>query len=153
MDAFRLYDTYGFPLELTAELATDEGLTIDQAEFDRAMDSQRVQSRAAAGTFAATSAERTSIYAELSKSPVTFVGYESTKADATITGIIGESSLVDSVETGERAELVLNATPFYGESGGQVGDTGRIGSSTGIFLVEDTQRPTPGLIVHRGVVS
>ena len=151
-DAFRLYDTYGFPLELTAELAEDEGLAVDQAEFDRAMERQREQSRSAAGKFATTSAERTSIYAELSESPVTFVGYDATEHEATVTGIVGETARLDGVEAGNHAEIVLNATPFYGEAGGQVGDTGVIRSGTGVFRVEDTKRPTPGLVVHRGVV-
>ena len=152
MDAFRLYDTYGFPLELTSELATDEGLMVDQAGFDRAMEGQRDQSRAAAGKFAATSAERTGMYAELAEPPVVFVGYDTTEHDGSITGIIGESARIQTLEVGEPAEIVLNVTPFYGESGGQVGDTGTISSSTGRFRVDDTQRPTVGLIVHRGVV-
>ncbi len=84
-DAFRLYDTYGFPLELTAELAGDEGMTVDQDAFDRAMQGQRDQSRAAAGKFAATSAERTAIYASLSEPPVTFVGYNALEQHATVT--------------------------------------------------------------------
>ena len=151
-DAFRLYDTFGFPLELTAELAEDEGLSIDVAEFDRAMEGQREQSRTAAGKFATTSAERTNIYAELAEPPVTFVGYETTEHEASISGIVGESSRLDAIDTGDHAEIVLNATPFYGEAGGQVGDTGIIRSNTGLFRVDDTQRPTSGLIIHRGVV-
>ncbi len=152
VDAFRLYDTFGFPLELTNELATDEGLTVDQAGFDRAMEGQRDQSRAAAGKFAAASAERTGMYAELAEPPVVFVGYETTAHEGSITGIIGEASRFQTLEAGQPAEVVLNATPFYGEAGGQVGDSGTLRSSTGLFRVDDTQRPTPGLIVHRGEV-
>ena len=152
IDAFRLYDTFGFPLELTNELATDEGLTVDQVGFDRAMEGQRDQSRAAAGKFAATSAERTGMYAELAEPPVVFVGYETTVHDGSVTGIIGEASRIETLEAGQPAEVVLNATPFYGESGGQVGDSGTLRSATGLFRVDDTQRPTPGLIVHRGEV-
>ena len=152
-DAFRLYDTYGFPLELTDELAQDEGFTVERAGFDAAMEVQREHSRATAGKFAGTSAERTSLYASLADHAVTFVGYETTEFDAaTVVAIIGASELAEVTEAGEHAEIVLDSTPFYGESGGQVGDTGVIQSETGVFRVEDTQRPAQGLVVHRGVV-
>ena len=152
-DAFRLYDTYGFPLELTDELAQDEGFTVDRAGFDESMEVQREHSRATAGKFAGTSAERTSIYAELAEQSVQFVGYETTTIEgAAIVAIIGTSELADTVEAGDHAEIILEATPFYAESGGQVGDTGLIRSATGTFRVDDTQRPAQGLIVHRGMV-
>jgi alanyl-tRNA synthetase len=152
-DAFRLYDTYGFPLELTVELAEDENLSVDRAGFDTAMEAQREQSRATATSFAGASAERTQLYAGLAQHAVTFVGYDTTEVDnAGIVAIIGASELMTTIEAGEHAELVLNRTPFYAESGGQVGDTGTIRTATGLFQVEDTRRPAQQLIVHRGVV-
>jgi alanyl-tRNA synthetase len=152
-DAFRLYDTYGFPLELTVELADDEALSVDRGGFDTAMDAQREQSRAKATSFAGGSAERTALYAGLANQAVTFVGYETTDVDsASIVAIIGASELATMVEAGEHAELVLDTTPFYAESGGQAGDTGVIQTATGVFQVEDTRRPAQQLIIHRGVV-
>ncbi|HVB63875.1 MAG TPA: alanine--tRNA ligase [Nitrolancea sp.] len=152
-DAFRLYDTYGFPLELTDELAQDEGFSVDRGGFDAAMAVQREHSRATAGKFAGTSAERTSIYASLAEHSVKFAGYETTDLEgAAIVAIIGTSDLTEVAEAGDHAEIILDATPFYAESGGQVGDTGIIRSATGTFRVEDTQRPAQGLVVHRGTV-
>jgi alanyl-tRNA synthetase len=152
-DAFRLYDTYGFPLELTVELAEDEALSVDRDGFDTAMEAQREQSRATATSFAGASAERTSLYAGLANQAVTFAGYETTEVEpASIVAIIGATELATMVEAGEYAELVLDTTPFYAESGGQVGDTGTIQTATGVFQVEDTRRPAQQLIIHRGIV-
>jgi alanyl-tRNA synthetase len=152
-DAFRLYDTYGFPLELTVELAEDEALSVDRAGFDAAMETQREHSRATASTFAGASAERTALYAGLANQAVTFVGYETTEVESvSVIAIIGASELANVVEAGEHAELVLDTTPFYAESGGQVGDTGIIQTATGLFQVEDTRRPAQQLIIHRGIV-
>ncbi|HVX30271.1 MAG TPA: alanine--tRNA ligase [Nitrolancea sp.] len=152
-DAFRLYDTYGFPLELTVELAEDEELSVDRAGFDAAMEAQREQSRATATSFAGASAERTALYAGLADQPVTFVGYDTTEVDATtVIALIGATDVKTMIEAGEHAEVVLDTTPFYAESGGQVGDTGVIRTATGVFQVEDTRRPAQQLIVHRGIV-
>lgn len=151
-EAFRLYDTYGFPYELTEELARDAGLTVDREGFDRAMAAQREQSRASAAVFSDAARTRAALYANLTGKPTIFLGYETTEATGTVVGILGAEAAQESAEAGDRVEVVLDQTPFYAESGGQVGDTGTIQTDTGVFEVEDTQRPAPGVIVHRGVV-
>jgi len=152
-EAFRLYDTYGFPLELTAELARDAGLEIDVEAFAEALEQSRARSRAAIRGFADSARNRTGLYAAAKGGPVEFVGYDANENQATITDILGENDAVDQLDAGQPGEVVLNATVFYGESGGQVGDTGTITTETGVFTVHDTQRPTPTLIVHRGEVT
>jgi len=151
-EAFRLYDTFGFPLELTAELAREAGLTVDRAGFDAALEHQRVQSRASAGRFADTVRERAALYAQFSTEPTIFTGYTELESEATIRGLLALNEALTEAEAGQEIEIILDRTPFYGEAGGQVGDTGRIETSTGIAEVLDTQRPTPELIVHRAVV-
>ena len=152
-DAFRLYDTFGFPLELTRELAADAGLSLDEAGFETAFEAQRAQSRASAKEFEDTSRGRTALYAAAQGAPVEFLGYETTANDATITDLFSAEGAVEQREAGQIAELVLDRTAFYGESGGQAGDTGLIQTETGTFRVDDTQRPSPTLLVQRGVVS
>jgi alanyl-tRNA synthetase len=151
-EAFRLYDTCGFPLELTEELARESGFTVDRAGFERALERQRELSRASVGRFADLQRQRAEPYAQFSERPTEFVGYDRPETTATIVGILGLSDLRQEAEAGEEIELILDRTPFYGEAGGQVGDTGEIVAETGIVTVEDTQRPTPELIVHRGRV-
>ncbi|WP_448574666.1 alanine--tRNA ligase [Thermomicrobium sp.] len=151
-EAFRLYDTYGFPLELTEELARESGFTVDRAGFERALERQRELSRASVGRFADTQRQRAELYARFSERPTEFVGYDHLETTATIVGVLGLSELRQEAEAGEEIELILDRTPFYGEAGGQVGDTGEMVAETGIVIVEDTQRPTPELIVHRGRV-
>ncbi|MDQ3549302.1 MAG: alanine--tRNA ligase, partial [Chloroflexota bacterium] len=152
-EAFRLYDTYGFPFELTAELARDAGLEIDVEAFAEALEQSRARSRAAIRGFADNASGRARLYAAAVGGPVEFVGYEATRSEATITDIFGAEAAVDQLDAGEPGEVVLDVTVFYGESGGQVGDTGAISTETGVFTVHDTQRPTPTLVVHRGEVS
>jgi len=151
-EAFRLYDTYGFPLELTEELAREAGLEVDRAGFERALERQRELSRASVGRFADTQRQRAGLYARFSEQPTEFLGYEQLQAEATVVGIIGIDQTREEAEAGDQVEIVLDRTPFYGEAGGQVGDTGELRTDTGVFVVEDTQRPTPELIVHRGQV-
>ncbi|MDW8059047.1 MAG: alanine--tRNA ligase [Thermomicrobium sp.] len=151
-EAFRLYDTYGFPLELTEELARESGLSVDRAGFERALERQRELSRASVGRFADTQRQRAELYARFSGRPTEFLGYETLQAEATVLGILDVNDLREEAEAGEEVEIVLDRTPFYGEAGGQVGDTGELRADTGIVVVEDTQRPTPELIVHRGRV-
>jgi alanyl-tRNA synthetase len=152
-EAFRLYDTYGFPFELTAELARDAGLEIDVEAFAEALEQSRARSRAAIRGFADSARGRTPLYAAAKGAPVEFAGYEAERNDATITDIFGAADAVEQLEAGQPGEVVLDKTVFYGESGGQVGDTGTIATETGVFTVHDTQRPTPTLVVHRGEVS
>jgi alanyl-tRNA synthetase len=152
-EAFRLYDTYGFPFELTAELAHDAGLEIDVEAFAEALEQSRARSRAAVRGFADSARQRTPLYATAKGAPVEFHGYYSVRNDATITDIFGADAAVEQLEAGQPGEVVLDETVFYGESGGQVGDTGTITTETGVFTVLDTQRPTPTLVVHRGEVT
>jgi alanyl-tRNA synthetase len=150
LEAFRLYDTYGFPLELTEELAREEGLEIDRVGFESALEQQRAVSRAgAASRFADTVRERADLYARYSAQPTEFLGYTQLEAEATITGLLDLAQAVEVAEAGQEIEVILDRTPFYGEAGGQVGDTGLIRTDTGLAEVIDTQRPTPELIVHR----
>ncbi|MDI3341629.1 MAG: alanine--tRNA ligase-related protein, partial [Sphaerobacter sp.] len=151
-EAFRLYDTYGFPYELTEELARDAGLTVDREGFERAMERQREQSRASAAVFADTGRTRAGLYVQLAGGSTAFLGYDTTEASGTVVGIVVGDAATETAEAGERVEILLDRTPFYGEAGGQVGDTGTIQTDTGVVAVEDTQRPSPDIIVHRGTV-
>lgn len=151
-EAFRLYDTFGFPLELTQELARERGLMVDQEGFQRALERQRALSRVSVGRFADTQRQRAELYARFAAQPTEFVGYDSLESEARIIGILSISESVDEAEAGDEVEIILDRTPFYGEAGGQVGDTGELRARTGIVVVEDTQRPTPELVVHRGRV-
>lgn len=132
--AFRLYDTYGFPLEMTIELAAERGLTVEEEGFAAAMEEQRRRSRGeAVGLAGARDAD---LAAAL---PATeFVGYETTEADAQALAFVRQEELVDSLQEGEEGGVVLDRTPFYAERGGQIGDTGRIIFPAGVFEVTDT---------------
>ena len=154
--AFRLHDTYGFPVDLTAELAAEYGVAIDRAGFDAALAEQRERSRSGKKAELAKHAELTSLYSAIQgrAGDSEFLGYETTTAEGRIVAIVR-----DGMEYGEltglgEAEIVLDRTPFYAEGGGQVGDQGIIREPGGseLFTVEDTQRPVGGLIVHRGTL-
>ncbi|MEJ7837245.1 MAG: alanine--tRNA ligase [Thermomicrobiales bacterium] len=150
-EVFRLYDTFGFPYDLTAELAQEEGLTIDSVGFTTAMERQRVTSRSA-DRFKAASNERSGIYASI-QPRTEFLGYEHLRSESTIVALIGPDGPVEQVEAGQEIEVVLDRTPFYGESGGQVGDTGDIRTETGLINIDETRKPAPDLFVHRGIVA
>jgi alanyl-tRNA synthetase len=151
-EAFRLYDTYGFPYDLTVELAREQSLTVDQTGFDAAMDAQRAASRGGAA-FRDAARDRAELYVSLGGRTTEFLGYDEVAADATILALVGPDGGLDEAEAGQAVEVILDRTPFYGEAGGQVGDTGHIRSETGVIDVEDTFKPTPDLFVHRGVVA
>ncbi len=148
-EVFMLYDTYGIPKELTAEIAAEHGLTIDEEGFQAAMGEQRARSRAAVGEKFA--AQRTGVYQQFIGA-TEFVGYEKTEAEAKIIGIIQSGDTKESVDSGE-AEVILDRTPLYAEQGGQVGDKGRLESTAVAFSVEDTVFAVEGVIVHRGKVE
>ncbi len=149
--AFRLYDTYGFPLDLTVDLAREQGMAVDIEGFDAAMAAQRVISRGGAA-FKDASRDRTALYVERVSS-TDFLGYTETEADATILALLDPNGFVETAEAGDQIEVILDRTPFYGESGGQIGDKGQIRTETGVVDIDDTFRPTPTLFVHRGVVA
>jgi alanyl-tRNA synthetase len=149
--AFTLYDTYGYPLELTQEIAAQQNFNVDLDGFEKEMSAQRERGRAAAKFD--IDADRTEHYTTLAKTTDSrFVGYDRTSHETTIAGIIGAAGVQDSAEAGESVEIVLVETPFYPEGGGQVGDLGEIIGPNGRVAIDDTQSPAEGLIVHRGKV-
>jgi alanyl-tRNA synthetase len=149
-DAFVLKDTYGFPLDLTQKIAETEGLTVDEAGYDAAMAEQRERSRAAAQF---KRGAETELWAEQSLPATQFLGYNELSSPATVLAITANGDVVSSAGEGARVQIALDRTPFYAESGGQVGDTGLISGPHGSVQIEDTQRPVPGLTIHYGVVT
>ncbi len=133
--SFKLYDTYGFPIDLTADIARERGLTVDQAGFEAAMNAQRGRSQAAS-KFGVDLRAGTQIEAKTS-----FSGYKRNSDQSKVTALLKDGLLVDALNAGESGEIVLDATPFYAESGGQVGDSGTLvaGRATR-FVVADTQK-------------
>jgi alanyl-tRNA synthetase len=145
-DAFRLYDTYGFPVELTREIVTRAGYTVDMDGFEREMEKQRSRARAASrfDVAAGTGVERLDI------AGTEFVGYHTLEQTADVIKILVEGKAVEKIEAGQEASVVLDRSPFYGEMGGQVGDAGEIIGPSGRFTVTDTVRVPPDIIVHKG---
>ena len=147
--AFRLYDTYGFPADLTADLCRERGFDLDSAGFEVEMERQRAQSRVSwkGGEVGAPDA----LAGELSRAGVSvdFVGYERMESDARVLAVFRRGERVASAATGEEAEVVTDVTPFYGESGGQAGDTGDIRGDGFALRVEDTRRVSADQVVHR----
>ena len=150
-EAFILYDTYGFPPELTAEIAREHGLDVDTAGFEREMERQREQSRAAQGFTGGM--EILTAYENLGVGPSQFVGYRRLEQETLVLGLLVDNVAAGHAVPGQPVEVVLENTPFYAESGGQVGDQGIITGPNGAMRVEDTQSPVAGLVVHRGVVE
>ncbi len=148
---FRLYDTYGLPRELTAEIAAQRGLHIDDAGYERSMEEQRTRARESARFRLAD--EAGAAYSELAGREPRFVGYDRLTAETTLAGIIANASVVPVAEAGAEVELVLGETPFYAEGGGQVGDTGWVRGPEGLAEVVDTVNVGEGLIVHRAKVT
>ena len=150
-EVFILHDTYGFPPELTAEIALEHGLEVDMEGFEREMVAQRERARAA-HTFTG-GMEMLPTYENLGVSHTEFIGYQELQRETAVVAILVDNASVGHATQGQHLELVLQETPFYAEGGGQVGDQGNITGPNGVFLVEDTQSPVAGLIVHRGVVE
>jgi len=147
--AFKLHDTYGFPIELTREIASERGVTVDSQGFEEEMAAQRKRARDAwkGGDDVAALEIYRSV---LEVSGLTdFVGYEQETAEGQVLAIVVDGETIDRAEKGREVEVFLSRTPFYGESGGQVGDTGVIETETGIGLVMDTQHSLQGLHGHR----
>ena len=146
--AFKLYDTYGFPIDLTEDIAREGGLEVDYPGFEKEMEKQRERSRQA--WKGSGEEELVPLYKEFTSGGliVNFTGYERTKDTGRITAIIKDGRLADSASEGERVELITDRTPFYGEAGGQVGDRGIIEGESGYAEVVDTKKPFLTLIVH-----
>ena len=149
--AFRLYDTYGLPVELTREFASDVGLQIDEREFKAAMESQRSRARAAWKGGSEAAAAQT-LVAELSEQGIestAFTGYEEyAHEEVKIIGLLHENQPIERLKCGWKGAMIVDVTPFYGESGGQAGDRGEACSENGHAVVSDTQRLPGGLVVH-----
>ncbi|HSJ97060.1 MAG TPA: alanine--tRNA ligase, partial [Myxococcota bacterium] len=148
---FKLYDTFGFPVDLTEDILAGRGMALDQAGFDAAMQEQRERARAAwKGSGEASVGP---IYHQLAADFETrFRGYEGLIVDSRILALVADGTGVQEAREGERVEVIVEDSPFYAESGGQVGDRGLIDTPTGRIEVEDTQRPAGSLLVHRGRV-
>jgi len=145
--AFRLHDTYGFPIELTAEIAAEAGVEVDRAGFEAAMADQRARAREAAGR--GGPATDTTAYRQVLEAhgPTTFTGYDEASSTATVLAVLEAPSTATNGE-GSGVEIVLDRSPFYAEAGGQVGDTGTIATPTGAAQVTDTTYGLPGLVIH-----
>ncbi|MDE0683206.1 MAG: alanine--tRNA ligase [Candidatus Poribacteria bacterium] len=149
--AFELHDTFGFPLDLTQMLARERGFTVDDAGFADSMEEQRARGRAVWEARGGTKDEEISIYAEVLKEhgETEFVGYTQDHIDAEIVALIADAESIGSAQAGNEVFVLLNRTPFYGESGGQVGDVGTIESQNAQLAVQDTLRPSADLVVHK----
>ena len=155
--AFRLHDTFGFPIDLTIELAAEYGVGVDRAGFEAALAAQRERSRSGKKAELARHAELTSLYQAIQArtGDTAFLGYETTSAPGTIRAIVRDGMEFDELTGQGAAEVVLDRSPFYAEGGGQVGDRGELreaGGGSPLFDVEDTQKPVGGLIVLRGTL-
>ena len=151
--AFRLYDTFGFPLDLTQDVLRARDIGVDTDRFNAAMDRQRADARAAWSGSGEAADE--AIWFDLRDQfgATEFLGYTSTEAEGQILAIIQNGQKIDKVEAGATVSLILNQTPFYGESGGQTGDAGQITGENGQFSVTDTQKRLGDLFVHQGTVN
>jgi alanyl-tRNA synthetase len=168
--AFKLYDTYGFPLDLTEVISRERALGVDTAGFDKALEEQKARSAGSkVGEEAVSEVYRAAVDRVFAREPggVRFVGYERDEAEATVVAIVRGNELAEHAKEGDHVSLVVDATPFYGESGGQVGDQGLIVAKEPAharerslhehvvdfrFKVEDTQKPLAGLVIHEGEV-
>ena len=150
--AFKLYDTYGFPVELTKEVASRSGLSMDLAGFEKEMAKQREKARAA-HKFARSLNVPGKMDKRHEVQETAFVGYDSLKHKSTVVYLMIDGGSVETVEEGKEASVVLEASPFYGEMGGQVGDTGELIGPSGRFSVTDTTRSLQDATVHHGYVS
>jgi len=149
---FRLYDTYGFPVDLTADIARERGLEIDLDGFEQAMAQQRERARAASQFRADEDLRLGEVLDAATLAAHRFTGYEREQDSARVVALLRDGAPVERIETGQQAGIVLDHTPFYAESGGQVGDTGRLEGPAGLFRVTDT-RKEGAVHVHSGVLE
>jgi alanyl-tRNA synthetase len=148
--AFALHDTYGFPIDLTLEMAAEQGLTVDEDGFRRLMDEQRQRAKQAHKARALGHADVGAYRGVLDRAgATTFTGYAEVDSEATVRALLGGSGEIETAQEGDEVELVLDRTPFYAEAGGQLGDTGWLEVPYAEVEVLDTQRPLPDLVVHR----
>ncbi len=149
--AFKLWDTYGFPLEITSEIAREHGVDVDITGFEAAMETQRERGRAASKFGGDRS--KIKVYESLSVGSTGFLGYGQLAAETVVVGLIADDEVVGEITQGQKVEIVLRETPFYPEGGGQIGDAGEISGPDGELKIHDTQTVLPGLIVQFGKVT
>jgi alanyl-tRNA synthetase len=146
---FELYDTYGLPRDLIDEIAIEQSVECDWGGFEVELKNQQEKSRAHLKAFGEVQGVAAA-YRELAKvTRTTFLGYDRLEAEATVAAVLSDGAPVERIDTGQEGEVVLDATPFYAEAGGQVGDTGLIRGDSVVAEVLDAKRPLPGLIIHR----
>jgi alanyl-tRNA synthetase len=151
--AFTLYDTYGFPLDLTQDALRNRGISVDIASFTDAMDRQRAKARAAWAGSGDTASENVWFPLREKTGATEFLGYETESAEGVVAALVKDGKEVESLKAGESGAIILNQTPFYAESGGQVGDTGLMTGEGVRFRVTDTQKKAGDLFVHLGTVE
>lgn len=151
--AFKLHDTYGFPIELTAEIAKERGLEVDRKGFEKSMDEQKRRARAAfeGGNEGDTAEIYRSVLRDVEQTE--FIGYDNLDGVGNLLSILREGEVVDRADEGQEIEVFLDVSPFYAESGGQVGDAGTVRTETGVVSIKDTQFTLPEIRGHRGTVT
>ncbi|MED3783063.1 alanine--tRNA ligase, partial [Geobacillus stearothermophilus] len=150
-DVFRLYDTYGFPIELTEEYAAEAGMKVDHDGFEREMERQRERARAARQDVDSMQVQG-GVLGDI-KDESRFVGYDELVASSTVLAIVKDGQLVEEVRAGEEAQIIVDVTPFYAESGGQIADQGVFESETGTAVVKDVQKAPNGQHLHAIIVE
>ncbi|MGZ4651149.1 MAG: alanine--tRNA ligase, partial [Kineosporiaceae bacterium] len=153
-EAFQLHDTYGFPIDLTLEMAAEQGLTVDDGEFRRLMAEQRRRAKEDARAKKTGHAD-VGGYREIADrlaAPVVFTGYDEVVSEGRVAGLLVDGEVADVATEGQQVEVVLDRTPFYAEGGGQLADAGRIEVEGALVVVDDVQSPVTGLIAHRARV-
>ena len=158
-DVFKLYDTYGFPMDLMGEACREQGMTLDEAGFDQAIEEQRNRARKTGGFDQVVIAKSATVILSnpdatlLQSASSKFVGYDRLESDSLVQVILRGEQLVKEAAEGDEVEIVLDVTPFYAEGGGQVGDRGVLMGHDGQVEIKETTRPVPSLILHRGTVT
>ncbi|MEO8888991.1 MAG: alanine--tRNA ligase [Jatrophihabitantaceae bacterium] len=151
--AFQLHDTFGFPIDLTLEMAAEQGLTVDEAGFRRLMAEQRDRAKADNKSKKSVYANSPALRELRAQGETEFTGYDELDTETTVRGILRDGALAPDAHEGETVEVVLDRTPFYAESGGQIADEGTITVGGATLRVLDVQKPVKGLIVHRALVQ
>ncbi|MCG8396848.1 alanine--tRNA ligase [Bacillus atrophaeus] len=150
-DVFKLYDTYGFPVELTEEYAEDEQMKVDHKGFEEEMEKQRARARNARQDVGSMQVQGGALRNVTVES--TFVGYTNTKSDSSVVELLQDGELIEEAHEGETVQILLNETPFYAESGGQIGDKGYLRSAQAVVRITDVQKAPNGQNVHEGIVE
>ena len=150
-DVFKLYDTYGFPMDLMTEACREQGMTVDESGFEAAIEEQRTRARKTGG-FEQESARPAVTELVKRVGATTFIGYDRLESESILLAILKGEQLVKEAAEGDEVEVVLDVTPFYAEGGGQVGDRGTLAGPEGLLEIDNTTRPAPALILHKGTV-